>query len=83
MQSPSLFVTTLSGSHKRQILRQVTFIPANENISLPTLTDYNKDWRLQWFAVECPPSLRVTRVVNHKPRIGQPSVASTWDRVKN
>ncbi|EGT3573566.1 hypothetical protein D8W73_15485 [Citrobacter amalonaticus] len=36
MQSPSLFVTTLSVSHKRQILRQVTFIPANENISLQT-----------------------------------------------
>ncbi|ABX67671.1 hypothetical protein SPAB_02288 [Salmonella enterica subsp. enterica serovar Paratyphi B str. SPB7] len=34
MQSPSLFVTTLLISKKRQILRQVTFIPANKNISL-------------------------------------------------
>ncbi|AUU85002.1 hypothetical protein C2U54_13750 [Leclercia sp. LSNIH1] len=28
----------------------------------------NKDWRLQRFPVECPPSLRFTKVVNHKPR---------------
>ncbi|WP_215414346.1 hypothetical protein, partial [Escherichia coli] len=44
---------------------------------------HNKDWRFKRFAVELPPSLRVTKVVNHKPRIGKPSVAFTWDRVKN
>ncbi|OTD13256.1 hypothetical protein AW093_05715 [Escherichia coli] len=83
-------MTTLLRSKKRQILRQVTFSPASGNIYQHYLNEYkakpvihNKDWRFKQFAVELPPSLRVTKVVNHKPRIGKPSVAFTWDRVKN
>ncbi|EAA2296752.1 hypothetical protein DNC85_25165, partial [Escherichia coli] len=53
----------------------------NEYKAKPVI--HNKDWRFKRFAVELPPSLRVTKVVNHKPRIGKPSVAFTWDRVKN
>ncbi|SQK22672.1 ydjO [Escherichia coli] len=51
--------------------------------TFPKPVIHNKDWRFKRFAVELPPSLRVTKVVNHKPRIGKPSVAFTWDRVKN
>ncbi|EFN9037462.1 hypothetical protein AWF62_20130 [Escherichia coli] len=71
-------------------MRQVTFTPASGNIYQHYLNEYkakpvihNKDWRFKRFAVELPPSSRVTKVVNHKPRIGKPSVAFTWDRVKN
>ncbi|KXP35040.1 hypothetical protein AUP79_10700 [Escherichia coli] len=71
-------------------MRQVTFTPASGNIYQHYLNEYkakpvihNKDWRFKRFAVELPPSLRVTKVVNHKPLIGKPSVAFTWDRVKN
>ncbi|PQO11499.1 hypothetical protein C5K19_05350, partial [Shigella flexneri] len=53
----------------------------NEYKAKPVI--HNKDWRFKRFAVELPPSLGVTKVVNHKPRIGKPSVAFTWDRVKN
>ncbi|BCL42422.1 hypothetical protein TUM16655_01020 [Enterobacter cloacae] len=37
---------------------------------------------MQGIAVECPPSLRVTKVVTHKPRFSLLPEASIWDSAK-
>ncbi|NYY81374.1 hypothetical protein DMI65_17925 [Escherichia coli] len=65
------------------------FYPASGNIYQHYLNEYkakpvihNKDWRFKRFCRRITALIKVTKVVNHKPRISKPSVAFTWDRVK-